>query len=442
MIIKNYNELARTDLRKKALSIILSGVESVLPKNLLNKKISFKNNFLQINGEKFEIKGDIYIIGGGKSSGKMAEEIEKIIGLDRIKEGFINDKIENNETKKIKVHKGGHPIPDESSIIGVKEIFNLTKNLKIEDTVICLLSGGGSALLEMPVEEISLQEIKILVGLLLKSGAEVFEINIIRKHLSKIKGGKLLRYLQPARIISLIFSDTIDTEYDATASGPTSPDKSTFLDAYNILKKYNLIDKTPKKIIEYLYQNINSQENETIKPMNPLLNNVHNFIIADNSIALTAMKQSAVKLGYTNVRIITNKLKGESKEIGKKMGKFFRGAKPGVYIYGGELTVTVNGGGKGGRLQEYTASLIPEISSIKNCVTLSFGSDGVDFINGIGGAIADNETMEECINKNLDILTFIKNNNTYQLHKELKNIIKSDPTNTNVADLHVCIIDN
>jgi glycerate-2-kinase len=442
MIIKNYKAVACTELRKNALDILIAGVNAVLPSNILKDKVIFdyESKFLVIGNKKFEVKGNIYVIGFGKASGFMAEQIEKIIGVENIKKGIVIDKTKLGKTKKIVVHKGSHPLPTNENIIGTNKILELTDKLEKDDIVICLISGGGSALLTLPVEGIELTDIIKLTELLLKCGADVFEINIIRKHLSRIKGGKLVKYLHPARTISIIFSDTIDTTYDATASGPTSYDKSTFADAYAILQKYDLIGKIPKKIEDYIRSNIDKVENETVKPNNPLFENVTNFILVDNLIALRAMKNYAKGLGYKKISILTDTLKGETKDMAGKMGEFFRSVdKEGVYIYGGETTVTVKGNGKGGRLQEYIASLIPEIDSINNCVVASFGSDGVDFIDGVGGAIADNNTLSKCKSNDININKILSENNSYELHNKLGNLLKSDPTNTNVADLHVFI---
>jgi len=442
MIITNYEEVAHTPLRKDALDILISGVNSVLPSKVLVNNINFnkESRILKIEDSYFPIKGDVYVIGFGKAAGFMAEQIEKAIGLDNIKAGAVIDKTDSVKTEKVKLYVGSHPIPEERNVHASNQILNLTQNLKSEDVVICLISGGGSSLFTIPVENIELSEIKQLTTELLKCGAEVFEINILRKHLCKIKGGKLLTYLNPAKVISIIFSDTIDTEYDATASGPTSPDKSTFADAFKVLEKYNLMEKAPNKIVDYLRKNIGNSENETLKEGSSLFNSAFNFILADNSIALNAMKLKAEELGYEKVSIITKTLKGESREAAKKMSSTFKNASERqVFLYAGETTVSVKGNGRGGRLQEYVAALIPEISEIDNSVAASFGSDGVDFIDGIGGAIADNNTLNECQKKHLNVQEMLEINNTFELHDKLGNLLKSAPTNTNVADLHVFI---
>ncbi|MFH1711539.1 MAG: DUF4147 domain-containing protein [Nanoarchaeota archaeon] len=442
MIITNYEEVSTNSLRKDALDILIAGVNAVLPANILNSKIKFnpQSRILTVENSSFPIKGDIYVIGFGKAAGFMAEQIEKAIGIDNIKIGAVIDKTNSGKTEKVKIYAGSHPVPEERNILASNELLILTQDLKQEDVVICLISGGGSSLFTIPVESIGLEDIKILTTELLKCGAEVFEINILRKHLDIAKGGKLLKHLQSAKIISIIFSDTIDTEYDATASGPTSPDKSTFADAYKVLEKYNLLEKTPQKIVEYIKINIGRTEEETLKQDNPLFTNTHNFILADNSTALNAMKRKAEELQYSKVNILTSNLKGESKEAAKKMSSFFKNAsEKQVCLYAGETTVSVKGNGKGGRLQEYIAALIPEIYEINNCVVASFGSDGADFIDGIGGAIADNNTLSECQKQKIDIQEMLKKNNTYELHNLLGNLLKSSPTNTNVADLHVFI---
>lgn len=442
MIIKNFQELSSTKSRQNSLEILNAGVDSVLPIRILQNSISFNNKsrLLHIRNKQYEIKGNIYVIGFGKAAGFMAEQIEKIIGKGNISAGIVISKTNLGKTEKIKIFKGSHPVPNEKNLEVTKKILSLIENLKEEDFVICLISGGGSAMFVYPVRGINLFEIRKLTELLLKCGAEVYEINILRKHLSMVKGGKLLNYLKPAKAVSIIFSDTIDTQYDATSSGPTSLDKSTFLDSYKILEKYNLLKKIPGSILKYIKRNMGKIEDETLKSENPLFKNIDNFIFADNLIALEAMKKKAEDLGYKRVIILTNTLKGESRNVAKKMGTIFRKASDQiVYLYAGETTVTVKGDGKGGRLQEYLASLIPEIAGTPSCVAASMGSDGVDFLEGIGGAIIDNTTFNECIKQSLDINKFLMDNDSYSLHEIFGNLIKSNTTNTNVGDLNVLI---
>lgn len=442
MIIKNFQKLSRTKSRQNSLEILNAGVDSVLPMRILQNNISFNNKsrLLQIRNKQYEIKGNIYVIGFGKAAGFMAEQIEKIIGKENIFAGIVISKTDFGKTEKIKIFKGSHPVPNEENLEVTMKILSLIENLKKEDFVICLISGGGSAMFTYPVIGINLFEIKNLTELLLKCGAEVYEINILRKHLSMVKGGRLLNYLKPAKTVSIIFSDTIDTKYDATASGPTCLDKSTFSDSYKILEKYNLLEKIPENILEYIKRNIGKIENETLKPENSLFKNIDNLIFADNLIALEAMKKKSEDLGYKEVIILTNTLKGESRNVAKEMGTVFRKTSDQiVYLYAGETTVTVKGNGKGGRLQEYLVSLIPEIAGASPYVAASMGSDGVDFLEGIGGAIIDNTTFDECLKQSLNINKFLIDNDSYSLHKILGNLIKSDPTNTNVGDLNVLI---
>ncbi|MCK5282767.1 MAG: DUF4147 domain-containing protein [Nanoarchaeota archaeon] len=441
-MIKNYKELVDTTLRKKALDILIYGIESVLPEKFIPKHVKFKDNILSVREDKYDIsKGKLYIIGGGKASGAMAIELEKIIPLDIISGGIINDKTPKN-TKKIKINIASHPIPDKSSISGVREMLELTKDLTKEDIVICLISGGGSSLMTYPIESITLDEIKELTSLMLKSGAEVYEINVIRKHISKIKGGKLARYLQPAKVITLIISDTLNPK-DATASGPTWPDEATFNTAYNILKKYSLLDKAPKSIVEYIKKGIAGEAEETIKKDDKILRDVHNYILADNKLALKAMKEKADSLEF-KTEVYNENVVGEARIAAKKIASLIKeryNSQNCTYalLYAGETTVTVRGKGKGGRNQEYIAALIEEIKDLKNIVVASIGSDGVDFIDGIGGAIADNDTYKKAKEKGLNIQEFLDDNNSFELQKRLDNLILTQPTNTNIADLHIIL---
>lgn len=437
-MIRNYKELASTQLRKKALDILIAGLESVLPHNILPKNVQFSGDVLTVCKDRFTVLGNLYIIGGGKSSGAMAAELERIIPLNKITAGLINTPF-NVKTKKIRVNKAAHPVPDQNGLVGVKQMIDITRNLQKGDIVICLISGGGSALLPYPAEGISLEDKQKMTELLITSGVETYEMQYIRKHISKIKGGQLAKLLQPAKVISLIISDVVNKK-DVTAAGPTEPDESTFEMAYRVLEKYNLLEKTPKSIINHLKKGIKGEIDETPKKNDALFKNIHNYIITNNKIALNAMKAKAEELGF-KADVLKKPVIGEARYAAKKMGYYFKckysQEKAYAVIYGSENTVKVKGNGKGGRNQEYAASLIKELKDLKDCVAISAGSDGVDFIKSVGGAIVDDNTYQESKSMNLNIRSFLDNNNTYELHKKLGTLLRMDATGTNVGDLNI-----
>jgi len=283
-----------------------------------------------------------------------------------------------------------------------------------------------------PVPGISLTEIKEMNDLLLKCGAPVHEINIIRKHLSKLSGGRLAKHLKPAKVISLIISDTLDTKYDATASGPTVADKSTFKMALDIIKKYNLEFKISRYIVEYLKKGIDGKVPETLK-----VSSAENVIIADNKLALDAMKNYA-KQSEMPIKIISSRLIGNVKDVAAKLFTEINKIKQEKHfclVAGGEPTVIVKGKGYGGRCQELTALMIEKIKNIKDCAFLAAGSDGNDFMPGIGGAIIDNNTFSA--SKKINFKKMLADNNSYEIHRHSNNLILTDDTGTNICDLMV-----
>ena len=270
MIIKNRAELATTELRRQAVDIIEAGINRVLPTNIMKTALQYEpaSRILTIDDNSYNLsQGRLFIIGGGKASGLMAEALEGIIPPDYITDGVVNCKSSRYKTKKIKIVPAGHPIPDQRGVNGVKEMLALKENYAIgkDDFIICLISGGGSALMPYPADNINLEDKQRITELLLGSGAEIAEINAIRKHLSRIKGGQLGYYYSPATVFSLILSDVIDNDLSVIASGPTFPDPTTFSDAYKVLKKYKLLDKAPESITHFLRKGCQGRVAETPK---------------------------------------------------------------------------------------------------------------------------------------------------------------------------------
>ncbi|MEK6899476.1 MAG: DUF4147 domain-containing protein [Nanoarchaeota archaeon] len=440
MIISNYSDIATTQARKNALDILSAGVNSALPEKFMSVHLNYSYPYLTVKGNKFDIsKGDLYVIGGGKASGLMALEFEKIVSPEAIKGGIVNSKT-SLETKKIVVNRASHPIPDERGAEGVMKMLNLTKNLRPEDTVVCLLSGGGSALLPCPPHSVSLKDLQDLTSMLIRSGAMTYEINIVRKHVSLIKGGQLARHLYPAQVISLIVSDDLEGKED-TASRPTSYDPFTFDEAVAILKKYSLWEKVPKSVQDHLTQGTSGFIKDTVKKNDTVLDKVHNFILADNKIALEAMSTRAHSMGFKPI-ILHETLTGETKYAAEKMANLFRHystieAQSFAIIYSSETTVKVNGKGLGGRNQEFITYLLEKIHSNRHFVIIALDSDGVDFIEGVAGAIMDNSTQSQVKEKKLNLQKSLSENDSFSVHNSLGTIIQMNPTNTNVGDFHL-----
>ncbi|MEF3254080.1 MAG: glycerate kinase, partial [Deferribacterales bacterium] len=377
--------------------IFYVAIEASHPLNIVQNYISHLHNIMSNN--RFE---NIFLIGFGKSSTQMAKPILSEFG-DIINSGVLITKYEHREKELIwenlKIYEAGHPLPDDNGIKATKKIINLLTQTG-KNLIITLISGGGSALLVSPMDGITLMEKQITTDLLLKAGADIFELNTVRKHISKVKGGRLAEMAYPSRIISLIISDVLGDKLDVIASGPTSPDTSSYEDAKKVLEKYDLIDKVPISVLNVIKKGLNGELKETPKPGEDIFKNVENNIIGSNKLSIDAAKKYAETLGFT-VEIITTELIGEAKEAGKYLANIAKGYlekqydKPLCLLSGGETTVNVKGGGKGGRNMELALSFAKEIDGIKGLSLLSAGTDGTDGPTDAAGAIVDGNTIAE-----------------------------------------------
>lgn len=446
MIIKNYSKLATSELRKRALNIIEAGINAVLPMNLMKPIIKYyqDSKMLTIKNNDYDLSsGRLFIIGGGKAAGRMAEALESIIPPANIEAGIVTCNSNDFEKKKIEIIKTGHPIPDKRGVAGVKQMLAMKDKYSIDehDLIICLISGGGSALLPYPVNDVSIEDKQKITDLLIKCGAEIREINIVRKHLSKIKGGQLGKHFSPTPVISLIISDVVGNDLTAIASGPTTYDPTTFKDAYNILKKYNLLKEAPNCITEFLEMNLN---NKLINSPEQL-DNCENHIIGTNQIALEAMVESASDQGF-NPTIITAEQKGDPQDIAQQRADEILTRKFGdhdVILIGGETTPDLpKNHGTGGRNQHYAAySLLAMKDYPGEWVVASVATDGADFMPEIAGAIVDNKSLEIANSKNYDIRSFIDKYDSYPLLNALENsLIEIGDSGTNVGDVIIYIL--
>lgn len=435
MKIKNYKTINKTEDRNVILKIIEKGIEAVLPENVIKNNLILGKNILRIQNKEFDLTNykKIFVIGGGKASYKLAESANNVL-KGRISYGYVNSNV-SKKVGKITINKAGHPIPDEKGMQGVKKMLSI-KPTK-DDLVLCLISGGGSAMLPLPQKGITLKDLKETNNYLLKSGASIYEINSVRKHISQVKGGRLAAKFYPATIISLTMSDVIGDDLSVIASGPTSPDNSTFKDTILVLEGYGLMDKIPKSIIKYLREGLTGKAEETIKKGDKVLEKVHNFILANNLTALKAMKEEAQRQGL-NADIIDPYIKGEARDAGKHIAEEMINAKKGsVLIFGGEPTVTVKGKGIGGRNQELILSTIEQIKD-KNITIAAVGTDGIDFYKA-AGAIADGSSYKRAKGLKLDINSYLKNNDAYNFFKKMNDQIITGDTGTNVCDIIVGI---
>lgn len=441
MIIKNRETLATTELRKKALDIVEAGIARVLPPSIMRAAVKYDavNRILTVNGNTHRLStGRVFVIGGGKASGLMVEALEDIIGPANISAGMVNCKSEHYKTSKTKIILAGHPIPDERGINGVKEMLALKERYYINesDLVICLISGGGSALMPCPIDEISLRDKQSITELLLSSGAAIDEINAIRKHLSKIKGGRLGHFYSPATVISLILSDVIGNNLAVIASGPTFPDSSTFLDAYNVLKKYDLLARVPESVIDFLRKGCRGEVAETPKT----LDNCYNYIIGDNKLALEAMLEKANEVGFTPY-IVTAEQKGDTTTVACSKAKEILSLRYSGYdaiLIGAETTPRLPAiAGKGGRNQHYAAMSILAMKQYPGeWVVASVGTDGSDFLPDVAGAIVDNDSLDDAKAKGIDVKSYLNRYDSNTLLDKIGgSLVITGDTGTNVGDV-------
>ena len=435
------------DKRGIATHIFLAGVESVKPDNLIKRYVSVNQNTLRIENLVFNMSliKNIYVVGAGKASAAMAETIEAVLG-SRITAGHIITKYEHSVPLKfIEITEAGHPVPDENGINGTQKILSMITKAGKDDLVICLISGGGSALLADVPEGCTLDDLKTLSSILLKTGADITEMNCIRKHLSKVKGGQLAKTASPASVVSLILSDVIGDPLDVIASGPTAPDPTTFAEAISILRKYKIENEIPGQIYKVLLEGVEKKRPETLKPTDEILTHTHNLIIGTNMLALKTAREKAEDSGY-ETQIITNKLDGDIIAVSSYIFETIKGSKSKklnkkiCLLFAGEPTVKITGNGLGGRNQHLALLVAGLLKDLPGITFLSGGTDGSDGPTDAAGAVVDSSTSKNASDLKLDIDQYLKNFDSYHFFKKEGGLIITGPTQTNVMDLMVVLI--
>jgi hydroxypyruvate reductase/glycerate 2-kinase len=429
--------------------IFLAGVESVSPDKLIRRSVSINGNMLFISDFSISLNliNQIFVIGAGKASGGMAKELESILG-NRINGGHIIVKYgHGNKLKYINISEAGHPVPDSNGLDVTKKIRSLLNETRNDDLVICLLSGGGSALLTDLPEGATIEDMVKINNLLLSSGADIKEINTVRKHLSKIKGGQLAKAASPAILVNLILSDVVGDPVDVIASGPTVPDTTTFGDAIAILKKYNLLKKIPTPLKDYLQKGAEGGYPETPKPGDPIFSTTQNFIIGNNKMAMEAAFRKAMEFGL-NPLIIDSALEGDTTKtaedivaIAIRFQNDVTVKKPCCLLFGGETTLKIEGNGIGGRNQHlalYAAWLLRDKEKI---TLLSAGTDGSDGPTKAAGAVVNTHTFDTAYSKGLDIKKYLENFDSFHFFEIAGGLVITGPTLTNVMDIIIVIVE-
>jgi len=454
--IKNKEKLIEnggTTLNRRARALASKSLESAVnavdPQKIIQSKLSLKSNVLKVNGYTFDLKKirNVYVVGGGKASGLMAEALEYVLG-NRVAEGLINIPHGNKyKTSIIKLHESSHPIPDKSGVKGTRRMLEIAEQAKEDDLVICLISGGGSSLMPLPRGGISIGDKRKATDALLKCGATINEINTVRKHISEFKGGWLAKRAYPATILNLILSDVLGDPLDFIASGPTVSDSTTFGDAVNVLRKYRLWDKVPASVRKVLSDGEKGVISETPKADDEAFKKVFNVVIGNCRHASLAAHETLKSVGLNTI-LLTSVLEGEARHVGVMLASIAHEIiasgnpvkKPAAVVAGGETTVSIIGKGQGGRNQEIALAAALKLDGLDGAVVASLSTDGVDGPTDAAGAIADGKTLTRAAKKGLSAEKLLAQNDSYNFFYKLNDLIFTGPTGTNVNDVSVIVV--
>ncbi len=440
------------DLRAIAAQLQQAALAAVDPAEAVYRVVSRVGDQLLIDRQAYALRDfdHVYVVGAGKAAVPMAEALGEVL-RDHLNSGVIITKyhhLDRSLPDQLRVHEAGHPVPDEQSVAATRDLAALLDQVTPRDLVFCVISGGGSALMTLPAEGITLADLQATTQLLLRAGATIQQINAIRKHLDTIKGGGLARLAHGAPIISLILSDVIGDDLSVIASGPTVPDPSTFADAWRVIEQFDLADQLPAAVRARLERGLSGEIPDTPKPGDPLFDRVQTVIIGSNAQAAQAAEAAARQLDF-NTLLLSTQVQGEAREvaqvaaaIAKEIALYNRPAqKPACLILGGETTVTVKGSGLGGRNQELALAAAIAIDGLPNILIAALGTDGTDGPTDAAGAIATGETVGRAQAIGLDAQTHLANNDAYHFFQALDDLIVTGPTGTNVNDLLFVLVE-
>jgi glycerate 2-kinase len=438
-----------TELRKAARGIFDAAVRAVDPAEAIRRHLVRDGERLVIGGERVDLGAvrEIVVVGLGKAAAPMAAAVEEILGA-RITRGVVVTKYGHVQpTRVVRIHEAAHPVPDDAGMAGARAVLDHVKGLDSGDLVLVLISGGGSALTPAPVDGVTLAEKQSLTKALLACGADIREMNTVRKHISRLKGGQLARAAAPARVFSLVLSDIVGDPLDAIASGPTVPDPTRYADALAILDKYRMREEIPSSIRNHLEAGAAGKISETPKPDDPLFGRVKSIMVASNIQALEAARAEAQRLGFQAL-ILSSFIEGETREIARMHAALAlevrtsgHPARPPVcLITGGETTVTLRGKGKGGRNQEFALASALDIAGLPDVVVFSAGTDGTDGPTDAAGALADGDTVKRALGLGLTPRAALDGNDAYPFFERLGDLVITGPTRTNVMDVRLVLV--
>ncbi len=435
------------NLRDDALAIFRAAIDAANAEQAVRKRVSLEGEYLHIDSLRIPVFPRIFVIAVGKAAPQMAAALEAILG-SKLTGGIVLTKHGHTGELpgKLRVIEAGHPIPDEASVRASRAVTELLGDLTAKDLLIVAISGGASALLCAPVEGVSLPAKQQTTDMLLRAGADIFELNAVRKHLSRLKGGNLAALAYPAAVVSLLLSDVVGDPLDVIGSGPTAPDSSTFSQAIEVLKTRGIFDRVPQEVREHLERGARGETDETPKPGNKIFNDVHNVVVCSNRIALEAAASEAKGKGYRTV-ILSSRIQGEARNAAQFHAEILLEAAasgnpvnlPACILSGGETTVTVRGNGKGGRNQEFALALAPHLAGMPEVLCLCAGTDGTDGPTDAAGAIVTGETLWRAEQMGLDVQDYLARNDSYRFFYALGDLVNTGPTGTNVMDINILL---
>lgn len=438
-----------TEMRRHAEDIFQAGLAAVEPRAAIRRWCRREEDRLLIGERSYDLRrfDRVMVLGAGKAGAAMGQAMEDLLG-DRLDDGLVVVKYDHlAELNRITLREAGHPVPDENGRQAADQLLKLAAAADEKTLVIFLISGGGSALLPLPAEGLSLADKQATTRTLLACGATIHEINALRKHLSAVKGGQLARAAAPATLVSLVLSDVVGDDLDTIASGPCVPDPTTFADCLQIIEKYAIGEKLPSPVMNRLRAGADGQVPETPKPGDVVFEQTCNLIVGRNFDALHAACEKAESLGYGSL-ILSSMVEGEAREIAGMHAAIAREVlktgkplpAPACLLSGGECTVTIRGEGLGGRNQEFALATVRSISGADSIVLLSAGTDGTDGPTDAAGAFADSTTADRAAKLGLDVLQALQENDSYHLFDSLNDLYKTGPTHTNVMDLRILLV--
>lgn len=437
-----------------AIDIFKSALVAVDPSRAVLNSVHVASNKLHVAGATYDLDffSRIIVVGAGKATARMAQAVEYLLpgristGLIIVKEGH------STSLNIVRQIEASHPVPNQAGVEGTQELLAMADMVDAQTLVLCLISGGASALLLAPVSGVTLEDKQHLTQLLLRSGADINELNCVRKHVSSVKGGRLAQAFFPAQILTLILSDVMGDPLDVIASGPTSADTTSFDDAWKVIEKYQLLQKMPLSVMRYLQQGREGKVADTVKQGDACLQKVHNVVVGNNLLALEAARACATQLGYES-KIIKTNLHGEAREAAywlaqaaREMLDKMRAGERSCLLSGGETTVTVTGSGMGGRNQELALAFALEVNGLAGVALLSAATDGSDGANDAAGGWVDGNTVAQAKRLGLTPLNYLAANNSYEFFRQFDAVtgehahLISGPTGTNVMDIQIVLL--